>query len=207
MAGVSIVNGDRYASLVRPLHEVGALLDAHAVHRGGAFNHLLCIAQSNGIGRERVREVLRIAGIDRITGKRAGGFSLGMKQRPGIAAALLGDPPVLIFDEPINGLDPDGIRWIRELLSALAAEGRPIFVASHLMSEMAITADRVIVIGRGRVIADTSMAEFVRESSVPSARRPGCRGHDRARWRLGRDGPRCDRGQRARGRTAFPCTS
>jgi ABC-2 type transport system ATP-binding protein len=166
-SGEVIVNGGLYLSMVRPLHEVGALLDANAVHGGrSAFDHLLCIAQSNGIGRDRVREVLKIAGIDQVARKRVRAFSLGMKQRLGIAGALLGDPAVLIFDEPINGLDPDGIRWIRALLSSLAREGRTVFVASHLMSEMAITADRVIVIGRGKLIADASIAEFVRSSST-----------------------------------------
>ena len=166
-SGEVVVNGGRYVSLVRPLHQVGALLDANAAHRGrSAFDHLLCVAVSNGIGRSRVHEVLRIAGIDRVARKRVGGFSLGMKQRLGIAMALLGDPAVLIFDEPVNGLDPDGIRWIRTLLSSLAGEGRTVLVASHLMSEMAITADHVIVIGRGRLIADASVAEFVRSSSL-----------------------------------------
>jgi ABC-2 type transport system ATP-binding protein len=166
-SGEAVVNGGRYVSLVRPLHEVGALLDANAAHGGrSAFDHLLCVAISNGIGRSRVHEVLRIAGIDRVARKRVGGFSLGMKQRLGIAVALLGDPAVLIFDEPVNGLDPDGIRWIRTLLSSLAGEGRTVLVASHLMSEMAITADHVIVIGRGRLIADASVAEFVRSSSL-----------------------------------------
>jgi ABC-2 type transport system ATP-binding protein len=165
-SGEVLVNGVRYLSLMRPLREIGALLDAGAVHGGrSAFDHLLCIAQSNGIGRGRVREVLSIAGIDQVAGKRAGAFSLGMRQRLGIAAALLGDPAVLIFDEPVNGLDPDGVRWIRGLLSSLAREGRTVLVASHLMSEMAITADRVIVIGRGRLIADAGLAEFVRSSS------------------------------------------
>jgi len=165
-SGEVLVNDGRYVSLVRPLRQVGALLDANAVHGGrSAADHLLCIAQSNGIGRGRVREVLQIAGIDQVARKRVGGFSLGMKQRLGIAAALLGDPAVLIFDEPVNGLDPDGIQWIRGLLSALAGEGRTVFVASHLMSEMAITADRVIVIGRGKLIADASVAEFVRSGS------------------------------------------
>jgi ABC-2 type transport system ATP-binding protein len=165
-SGEVLVNGRRYVSLVRPLHEIGALLDASAVHGGrSAFDHLLCIAQSNGIGRQRVREVLKIAGIDKVARKLAGSFSLGMKQRLGIAAALLGDPAVLIFDEPVNGLDPDGIRWIRGLLSSLAAEGRAVLVASHLMSEMAITADHVIMIGRGKLIADAGLAEFVRSSS------------------------------------------
>jgi ABC-2 type transport system ATP-binding protein len=165
-SGQVLVNGVPYLSLMRPLRQIGALLDAGAVHGGrSAFNHLLCIAQSNGIGRGRVREVLSIAGIDQVAGKRAGAFSLGMRQRLGIAAALLGDPAVLIFDEPVNGLDPDGVRWIRGLLSSLAREGRTVLVASHLMSEMAITADRVIVIGRGRLIADAGLAEFVRSSS------------------------------------------
>jgi ABC-2 type transport system ATP-binding protein len=165
-SGEVVVNGVRYLSLIRPLCEVGALLDASAVHGGrSAFDHLLCIAQSNGIGRGRVGEVLRIAGIEQVARKRAGAFSLGMKQRLGIAAALLGDPAVLLFDEPVNGLDPDGIRWIRRLMSSLAGEGRTVLVASHLMSEMAITADRVIVIGRGKVIADSSIAEFVQSSS------------------------------------------
>jgi ABC-2 type transport system ATP-binding protein len=166
-SGEVVVNGARYLSLLRPLHEVGALLDANAVHRGrSAFDHLLCVAKSNGIGPSRVHEVLRIAGIDRVARKRVGGFSLGMKQRLGIAVALLGDPAVLIFDEPVNGLDPDGVRWIRGLLSSLAGEGRTVLVASHLMSELAITADHVIVIGRGRLIADASVAEFVRSSST-----------------------------------------
>ena len=165
-SGEVLVNGGRYESVVRPLHQVGALLDAGAVHGGrSAFDHLLCIAQSNGIGRDRVRQVLQIAGIDQVAGRRVGGYSLGMRQRLGIAAALLGDPAVLIFDEPVNGLDPDGVRWIRGLLSSLAGEGRTVFVASHLMSEMAITADRVIVIGRGKLIADASVAELVRSSS------------------------------------------
>jgi ABC-2 type transport system ATP-binding protein len=166
-SGEVLVNGGCYVSLVRPLHQVGALLDAGAVHGGrSAFNHLLCIAQSNGVGRGRVREVLQIAGIDKVAGQQVGGFSLGMRQRLGIAGALLGDPAVLIFDEPVNGLDPDGVQWIRGLLSSLAGEGRTVFVASHLMSEMAITADRVIVIGRGKLIADASVAELVRSSSL-----------------------------------------
>jgi ABC-2 type transport system ATP-binding protein len=165
-AGYVTVNGAHYASLARPLHEVGALLDANAVHGGrSAFDHLLCLAQSNGIARGRVRQVLEIAGIDGVAEKRVSGFSLGMKQRLGIAAALLGDPAVLIFDEPINGLDLDGIRWIRGLFSSLATEGRTVFLSSHLMSEMALTAEHVIVIGRGRVIADAPMAEFVRSAA------------------------------------------
>ena len=165
-SGEIVVAGHRYASIQRPLHHVGALLDAEAVHGGrSAFNHLLGIARSNGIGRGRVDEVLSMTGLEAVGCRRAGGFSLGMKQRLGIAAAVLGDPAVLIFDEPVNGLDPDGIRWIRGLLRSLAGEGRTVLVSSHLMSEMAITADHVIVIGRGRVIADVGMAEFVRAGS------------------------------------------
>ena len=187
-SGEVIVNGGLYLSMVRPLHEVGALLDANAVHGGrSAFDHLLCIAQSNGIGRDRVREVLKIAGIDQVARKRVRAFSLGMKQRLGIAGALLGDPAVLIFDEPINGLDPDGIRWIRALLSSLAREGRTVFVASHLMSEMAITADRVIVIGRGKLIADASVAELVRSSSTGDVLVRSPRASDLARLLTGRE--------------------
>jgi ABC-2 type transport system ATP-binding protein len=187
-SGDVIVNGGRYRSMARPLHEVGALLDANAVHGGrSAFDHLLCIAKSNGIGRDRVRDVLKIAGIDQVARKRVTGFSLGMKQRLGIAGALLGDPAVLIFDEPVNGLDPDGIRWIRGLFSSLAREGRTVFVASHLMSEMAITADRVIVIGRGKLLADASVAEVVRSSSVGDVLVRSPRAADLARLLTGRD--------------------
>jgi len=166
-SGDVTVNGARYSSSVRPLHQVGALLDANAVHGGrSAFDHLYCIARSNGIGRGRVREVLNIVGIEKVAHKRVGGFSLGMKQRLGIALALLGDPAILMFDEPINGLDPDGIRWMRHLLASMAQEGRTVLVSSHLMSEMALTADHVIVIGRGRLIADASLAEFVDANST-----------------------------------------
>jgi ABC-2 type transport system ATP-binding protein len=165
-SGHVLVNGMRYGSIVRPLREVGALLDANAVHPGrSARDHLRCVARSNGIGPARVREVLHVVGIDQVAGRRVGGFSLGMKQRLGIAVALLGDPPVLIFDEPVNGLDPDGIRWIRGLFASLASEGRTVLISSHLMSEMAVTADHVIVIGRGRLIADASVADFVESSS------------------------------------------
>nr|WP_084965532.1 ATP-binding cassette domain-containing protein [Thermoactinospora rubra] len=161
-SGEALVNGVRYASLRRPLHEVGALLDATAVHGGrSAHDHLLALAASNGIGAARVAEVLARVGLSGVARKRIGGFSLGMKQRLGIAAALLGDPGVLLFDEPVNGLDPDGVRWIRELLRGLAAEGRTVLLSSHLMSEMALTADHLIVIGRGRLLADTSMADLV----------------------------------------------
>jgi ABC-2 type transport system ATP-binding protein len=168
-AGTATIGGRRYADLVRPLHQVGSLLDAGAVHPGrSAFLHLAAIARSNGIGRRRVAEVLTLAGLDSVAGRRAGGFSLGMKQRLGIAAALLGDPPVLLFDEPVNGLDTEGIGWIRELLRGLAADGRTILVSSHLMSEMAQVAERLIIIGRGRLIADTPTAEFIESSSRAS---------------------------------------
>ncbi|MBN6041306.1 ABC transporter ATP-binding protein [Amycolatopsis sp. 195334CR] len=160
-AGEALVGGRRYATLRRPMFEVGALLDANAVHGGrSAYDHLLALALTNGIGPGRVREVLEQVGLADVARKRAGKFSLGMKQRLGLAAALLGDPAVLLLDEPVNGLDPDGVRWIRELLRSLAAEGRTVLVSSHLMSEMALTADRLIVIGRGRLIADTSVREL-----------------------------------------------
>jgi len=156
-AGRATVNGRPYQQLTRPLHQAGALLDAGAVHGGRtARNHLLAIAASNGIGARRVAEVLDAVGLDSVAAKRVRGFSLGMKQRLGIAAALLGDPSVLMFDEPVNGLDPEGIHWIRGLLKSLAAEGRTVFVSSHLMSEMALTADHLIVIGRGRLVADAA---------------------------------------------------
>jgi ABC-2 type transport system ATP-binding protein len=161
-SGSVTVNGRPYTEYRRPLFEVGALLDAKAVHGGrSAYDHLLCLALSNGIGRARVEEVLELVGLRSVAGKRAGGFSLGMAQRLGIAAALLGDPPVLMFDEPVNGLDPEGVMWIRNLLRSLAAEGRTVFLSSHLMSEMSITADRLIVIGRGRLIAQTSVEELL----------------------------------------------
>jgi ABC-2 type transport system ATP-binding protein len=161
--GSVTVGGRRYADLPVPLTEVGALLDAGAVHGGRtAYDHLLALAASNGLPRRRVGEVLARTGMDGVAGKRAGGFSLGMRQRLGIAATLLGDPRVLIFDEPVNGLDPEGIRWIRELMRTLAGEGRAVLVSSHLMSEMAQTADHLVVVGRGRLIADTSMSEFMR---------------------------------------------
>ena len=161
--GSVTVNGRPYAEYRRPLFEVGALLEAKAMHGGrSAYNHLLCLAQSNGIGRSRVDEVLDAVGLRAVAKKRSGGFSLGMGQRLGIAAALLGDPRVLMFDEPVNGLDPEGVLWIRNLLKSLAAEGRTVFVSSHLMSEMSITADRLIIIGRGRLIAETTVADFLK---------------------------------------------
>ncbi len=163
-AGTVTVGGRRYRDLARPLHTVGALLDARACHPGRtAANHLLALAQTAGIGRTRVDEVLALVGLGGVAGRRAGTFSLGMSQRLGIAAALLGDPPVLMFDEPVNGLDPEGIRWIRTLMRDLAADGRTILVSSHLMSEMALTAQHLIVIGRGRLIADTGIDDFLRQ--------------------------------------------
>ncbi|MBE1589417.1 ABC transporter ATP-binding protein [Nonomuraea angiospora] len=164
--GSVLVDGRSYGELRHPLRKVGALLDAKAVHGGrSAHNHLLAIAQSNGIPASRVNEVLEAVGLREVARRRVGGFSLGMSQRLGIAAALLGDPEILIFDEPVNGLDPDGILWIRTFMRKLAAEGRTVFVSSHLMSEMAQTADHLIVIGRGRLIADTSVQEFIGRSS------------------------------------------
>jgi ABC-2 type transport system ATP-binding protein len=164
-AGTVTIGGRPHRHAASPMHEVGALLDAGAVHGGrSAFNHLLCLAQTNGIPRRRVGEVLEVVGLADVAGKRSKGFSLGMSQRLGIAAALLGDPAVLMFDEPVNGLDPEGILWIRTLMRSLAAEGRVVFVSSHLMSEMEHTADHVIVIGRGRLIADSGMAEFIARS-------------------------------------------
>jgi ABC-2 type transport system ATP-binding protein len=160
------VNGRRYAEFAAPLHEVGALLEARSVQTGrSAYNHLLALAQTHGIPRSRVEELIQTVGLESVAKKRAGQFSLGMGQRLGIAAALLGDPEVVILDEPVNGLDPDGIRWIRYLMKTLAAEGRTVFLSSHLMSEMALTADHLIVIGRGRLIADLSVDEFIRRHS------------------------------------------
>ena len=161
-SGTALIGGRRYAELVRPLHQVGSLLDATALPAGRpAWFHLLAVAQSNGIGRRRVREVLELTGLETVAARRTGEFSLGMKQRLGIAAALLADPQVLLLDEPVNGLDPEGIFWVRQLLRTMAAEGRTILISSHLMSEMAQTADHLLIIGRGRLLADTSTAQFV----------------------------------------------
>jgi len=155
------INGKRYEDLKSPLREVGALLDAKAVHPGRtARNHLRALAVSNRIKTSRVDEVLAFTGIDSVADKKVGGFSLGMSQRLGIAAALLGDPQILLFDEPVNGLDPEGIRWIREFFRSLALEGRTVFVSSHLMSEMALTADQIIVIGRGKLITQGSVDDL-----------------------------------------------
>ena len=160
------VNGKHYCEHPAPLHEVGALLEARSIHTGrSARNHLLALARTHGVSRRRVDEVIDLVGLHDVARKRAGKFSLGMGQRLGIASALLGDPHTLLLDEPVNGLDPEGIHWIRNLLRSLAAEGRTVFVSSHLMSEMAVTADHLIVIGRGKLIADTSVDEFVRRAS------------------------------------------
>ncbi|MGV9884333.1 ABC transporter ATP-binding protein [Streptomyces sp. NPDC003006] len=165
-AGDVRIDGKHYSQLKNPLRCIGALLDAKAMHGGrSAFNHLLCLAQSNGIPRGRVTEVLDTVGLTAVAKKKAKGFSLGMGQRLGIAGALLGDPEILMFDEPVNGLDPEGIHWIRNLMKSLASQGRTVFVSSHLMSEMALTADHLVVIGQGRLLADTSMSDFIRQNS------------------------------------------
>ncbi|MFF9653477.1 ABC transporter ATP-binding protein [Streptomyces sp. NPDC014622] len=175
------IDGRHYRDLDEPLKHVGALLDAKSMHGGrSAYNNLLCLAQSNGISASRVAEVLETVGLTAVARKKSRGFSLGMGQRLGIASALLGDPRVLLFDEPVNGLDPEGIHWIRNLMKALAAEGRTIFVSSHLMSEMALTADHLIVIGQGRLLADTSMADFIQQNSRSFVR---LRSPDRERLR------------------------
>ena len=165
-AGDVTVNGKHYRDHPAPLHEVGALLEARSVHGGrSAYDHLLALAQTHGIPRRRVDELIDLVGLHEVAKKRAGKFSLGMGQRLGIAAALLGDPSVVMLDEPVNGLDPEGIHWMRNLLKGLASEGRTVFVSSHLMSEMALTADHLVVIGRGRKIADSSTQEFVSRAS------------------------------------------
>jgi ABC-2 type transport system ATP-binding protein len=168
-AGDVTVNGKHYRDHAAPLHEVGALLEARSVHTGrSAYNHLLALAQTHGIARSRVAELIDLVGLQDVARKRAGTFSLGMGQRLGIAAALLGDPSTLILDEPVNGLDPEGIHWIRNLLRSLAAEGRTVFVSSHLMTEMALVADHLIVVGRGRLLADTTVDDLVRQADGDS---------------------------------------
>ncbi len=165
------VNGKRYEDLKAPLHEVGVLLDAKAVHTGrSARNHLLAMAATHGIGRKRVDEVIALTGLESVARKRVGGFSLGMGQRLGIANALLGDPGILILDEPVNGLDPEGVIWVRELARHLAHEGRTVFLSSHLMSEMAQTADHIIVLGRGRIIADAPVGEIIAQATGTAVR-------------------------------------
>jgi ABC-2 type transport system ATP-binding protein len=166
-AGTIRVNGGSYRDFPAPMHEVGALLEARAIHTGrSAYNHLLAMAQTHGIGRARVNEVIELVGLGSVARKRVGGFSMGMGQRLGIASALLGDPHTLILDEPANGLDPEGILWTRTLLKQLASEGRTIFLSSHVMSEMALTAEHLVIVGRGRVLADTTVEEFVAQASV-----------------------------------------
>ncbi len=165
-SGTATIDGTRYRDLDRPLTKVGTLLDAKWVHPNrSAANHLRWIAAANGIGRNRVDEVLGLVGLSDVAGKKAGGFSLGMGQRLGLAAALLGDPGTLILDEPVNGLDPEGIRWVRDFVRHLAAEGRTVLISSHLLSEMSQTADRLVVIGQGRLVADTTTRDFISSSS------------------------------------------
>ena len=168
-SGTALVNGKDYRELSAPLHEIGAMLEARAIHTGrSAYNHLLAMAQTHAIPRSRVDEVIELVGLEHVARKRVGSFSLGMGQRLGIAAALLGDPAAVILDEPANGLDPEGILWIRNLLTGLAAEGRTVFLSSHLMSEIALTAEHLVVVGKGRLIADTSVAEIVAQASHDS---------------------------------------
>ncbi|WP_327586603.1 ABC transporter ATP-binding protein [Nonomuraea sp. NBC_00507] len=170
-SGTATINGRPYAKHVAPLRQAGALLDAKAVHTGrSAYHHLLAMAATTGVPRSRVEEVIEIVGLREVARKRAGAFSLGMGQRLGIASALLADPNVLILDEPVNGLDPDGVLWIRNLMRDFAAQGRTVFVSSHLMSEMALTAEHLIVIGRGRLIADTSVSAFIEQAALDSVR-------------------------------------
>ena len=164
-AGTVTVNGKQYRDFPAPLHEVGALLEARAVHTGrSAYNHLLALAQTHGVPKARVDELIDRVGLREVARKRVGKFSLGMGQRLGIAAAMLADPQILVLDEPANGLDPEGIQWIRNTLKELAAEGRTVFVSSHLMSEMALTATNLVIIGRGRLMADTTVADFIERS-------------------------------------------
>ncbi|MCP3758922.1 ATP-binding cassette domain-containing protein [Streptomyces sp. TBY4] len=164
-AGTATVNGKRYAEHAAPLQEIGSLLEAKSIHPGRtAEGHLKALAYTHGISRARVAEVIELVGLTSVARKRAGAFSLGMGQRLGIAAALLGDPAVVMLDEPVNGLDPEGVLWVRNLLTGLAAEGRTVLVSSHLMSEMALTAEYLVIIGRGRLLADTTVADFVREA-------------------------------------------
>jgi ABC-2 type transport system ATP-binding protein len=161
-AGQVLIDGQRYDRIAEPLHHVGALLETRAAHPGRtAYDHLLCLAASNRIGKARVREVIELVGLQSVARKRVRGFSLGMSQRLGLATALLGDPPILVLDEPVNGLDPEGVKWMRDLFARLAREGRTVFISSHLMNEMAVTAEHLIVIGQGRLLADLSTADFI----------------------------------------------
>jgi ABC-2 type transport system ATP-binding protein len=166
-SGSALVNGRAYHEFTEPLHEVGAMLEARVIHPGrSGYNHLLALARTQGISRQRVDEVIGLVGLDDVAHKRVGGFSLGMGQRLGIAAALLGEPETVILDEPANGLDPEGILWIRNLLKRLAREGHTVFLSSHLMSEMALTAENLVVVGRGRLISETTVEELVERTSL-----------------------------------------
>ena len=177
--GSVTINGQSYRDQRAPMREIGALIDPSAVHGGrSAYHHLLWQAQAGGLPRHRVDEVLEMVGLTGVAGKKVGGFSLGMHQRLGIASALLGDPPVLLFDEPVNGLDPEGIQWVRTLMRRFADEGRTVFISSHMMSEMEQTADHVLVIGRGRLVADLSMAEFTQRSAHSHVKIVSLRAHD-----------------------------
>ncbi|MBA3378372.1 MAG: ATP-binding cassette domain-containing protein [Chloroflexia bacterium] len=178
-AGTVTINGQAYHDKRAPMREIGALIDPSAVHGGrSAYHHLLWQSQAGGLPRHRVDDVLEMVGLTEVAGKKVGGFSLGMHQRLGIASALLGDPPVLLFDEPVNGLDPEGIQWVRTLMRRFASEGRTIFISSHMMSEMEQTADHVLVIGRGRLVADLPMAEFTQRSAHSHVRIVSLRAHD-----------------------------
>jgi ABC-2 type transport system ATP-binding protein len=178
-SGTITVNGHAYREKRAPMQEIGALIDPAAVHGGrSAYNHLLWQAQAGGLPRNRVDDVLEMAGLADVAGKKVGGFSLGMHQRLGIASAMLGDPPVLLFDEPVNGLDPEGIQWVRALLRRFAEEGRTVFLSSHIMSEMEQTADHVLVIGRGKLVADLTMEEMTRQSTQSHVRVVSPRSHE-----------------------------
>jgi ABC-2 type transport system ATP-binding protein len=178
-AGSVTVNGETYREKTAPMREVGALIDPSAVHGGrSAYHHLLWQAEAGGLPSSRVDDVLEMVGLADVAGKKVGGFSLGMRQRLGIASALLGDPPVLLFDEPVNGLDPEGIQWVRALMRRFAGEGRTVLISSHLMSEMEQTADHVLVIGRGKLVADLTMDEMIRRSTGSHVRVVSSRIHD-----------------------------
>jgi ABC-2 type transport system ATP-binding protein len=206
-SGTATINGRPYRELPTPLRTVGALLEAKSMHGGRtAYNHLLFLAQTQGLPRKRVDEVLGLVGLREVARKRAGGYSLGMSQRLGIAAAMLGDPSTLLLDEPVNGLDPEGVLWIRTLMQRLAADGKTIFVSSHLMNEMAVTADHLIVIGRGRLIADCSTEEFIARSSEKSVlvRTPDA---DRLSALITAEGGKVAPGEQANGTTGRAATA
>ena len=200
--GTVTVNGHRYADSPAPLREIGGLLEAHAVHPGrSARDHLRWMAASNGIPTTRVGEVLELVGLDTVAGQRAGKFSLGMGQRLGIAAALIGDPPIVMLDEPVNGLDPEGVRWVRSLARQLADEGKTVFVSSHLMSEMSLMADHLIVIGRGEVLADSPLQDFMAEhaSSYVRVKAPQIADVEALLWGRGLEVARVDDELRVQG--------